>query len=130
MELTFTEMDRSYYHHIPTEPLVSPTTTRVGIDKPTNRDVVGGRGQGVQRLPGNRKYRALISMNKVRRFRIYFCTDVHRGKPPRGSREMARSLVPTVTFQGIYARCHQRDKTKVSKVSERAAFGGNERLVF
>ena len=29
-------------------------------------DVVGGRGQGVQRLPGNEKYRALISMNKVR----------------------------------------------------------------
>jgi hypothetical protein len=37
-----------------------PTTT------PTCFDVVGGRGQGVQRLPGNQKYRALVSMNKVR----------------------------------------------------------------
>ena len=45
---------------------VSPAPTRVSIDEPTDRDVVGGRGQGVQRLPGNKKYRALISMNKVR----------------------------------------------------------------
>jgi hypothetical protein len=36
------------------------------ITTPTCFDVVGGRGQGVQRLPGNRRYRELVAMNKVR----------------------------------------------------------------
>lgn len=39
---------------------IQPTTA------PTCFDVVGGRGHGVLRLPGNQKYRALVSMNKVR----------------------------------------------------------------
>ncbi len=39
-------------------------------------DVVGGRGQGNQRLPGNVKYRALISMNKVRRYIVCFSIGV------------------------------------------------------
>ncbi len=36
------------------------------ITTPTRLDVVVGRGQGVQRLPGNKTYRALVFMNKVR----------------------------------------------------------------
>ncbi len=36
-------------------------------------DVVGGRGQGVQRLRGNRRYRDLVAMNKVR---WYVCTPI------------------------------------------------------
>ena len=42
------------------QPASRPTT------KPTRIDVIGGRGQGVQRLPGNRRYRKLVAMNKVR----------------------------------------------------------------
>jgi hypothetical protein len=37
-------------------------------------DVVGGRGQGIQRLPGNKTYRELVSMNKVRRY----CLQLNR----------------------------------------------------
>ena len=33
---------------------------------PTSRDVLNGRGQGVQRHPGNVKYRKLVFANKVR----------------------------------------------------------------
>jgi hypothetical protein len=33
---------------------------------PTTRDVLNGRGQGVQRHPGNVKYRKLVFVNKVR----------------------------------------------------------------
>ncbi len=47
-------------HHIQEQPASRPTT------KPTRIDVIGGRGQGVQRLPGNRRYRKLVAMNKVR----------------------------------------------------------------
>ena len=36
------------------------------ISSPTYRDVLNGRGQGVQRHPGNVKYRALVYVNKVR----------------------------------------------------------------
>lgn len=36
------------------------------IAAPTYRDVLNGRGQGVQRHPGNVKYRALVYVNKVR----------------------------------------------------------------
>jgi hypothetical protein len=32
----------------------------------TIRDVLNGRGQGVQRHPGNVKYRTLVFVNKVR----------------------------------------------------------------
>jgi hypothetical protein len=38
------------------------------IVTPDRFDVVGGRGQGIQRLPGNKTYRELVSMNKVRRY--------------------------------------------------------------
>ena len=31
----------------------------------TSRDVLNGRGQGVQRHPGNVKYRTLVFVNKV-----------------------------------------------------------------
>eukprot|EP00956_Cyclotella_meneghiniana_P033238 scaffold94674_cov40-Cyclotella_meneghiniana.AAC.1 len=33
---------------------------------PNSRDVLNGRGQGVQRHPGNVKYRKLVFVNKVR----------------------------------------------------------------
>ena len=42
------------------QPQSQPMTT------PDRFDVIGGRGQGVQRLPGNRRYRELVTMNKVR----------------------------------------------------------------
>ena len=35
------------------------------ITSPTLRDVLNGRGQGVQRHPGNVKYRTLVFVNKV-----------------------------------------------------------------
>ena len=35
------------------------------ITSPTLRDVLNGRGQGVQRHPGNVKYRTLVYVNKV-----------------------------------------------------------------
>jgi hypothetical protein len=31
-------------------------------------DIVGGRGKGIQRLPGNKTYQKLVSMSKVRRY--------------------------------------------------------------
>ncbi len=36
------------------------------ITSATVRDVLNGRGQGVQRHPGNVKYRTLVFVNKVR----------------------------------------------------------------
>ena len=47
-------------HHHP-----SPNPTTIN-DAPTLRDVLNGRGQGVQRHPGNVKYRTLVFVNKVR----------------------------------------------------------------
>ena len=38
------------------------------ITAPDRFDVVCGRGQGVLGLPGNKTYRELVSMNKVRRY--------------------------------------------------------------
>ena len=35
------------------------------ISAPTKKDVLQGRGQGVQRHPGNVKYRTLVFVNKV-----------------------------------------------------------------
>lgn len=47
----------------------------------TNLDVVTGRGQGIQRLPGNERYRQLVSRNK----RIYAtCNSNDKGKVSRG----------------------------------------------
>ena len=46
-----------HHHHPP-----NPTTIN---DAPTLRDVLNGRGQGVQRHPGNVKYRTLVFVNKV-----------------------------------------------------------------
>lgn len=43
-----------------------PPTAIQQIGAPDHLDVVGGRGQGVQRLPGNLRFRKLVSMNKVR----------------------------------------------------------------
>ncbi len=42
------------------QPQSQPMTT------PDRFDVIGGRGQGVQRLPGNRRYHEFAAMNKVR----------------------------------------------------------------
>lgn len=39
------------------------------ITSASPRDVLNGRGQGVQRHPGNVKYRTLVVLNKVRRRR-------------------------------------------------------------
>jgi len=36
----------------------------VPVIAPTCRDVLNGRGQGVQRHPGNEKYRKLVFVNK------------------------------------------------------------------
>ena len=36
------------------------------ITSPTDLDVLNGRGQGVQRHPGNVNYRKLVHVNKVR----------------------------------------------------------------
>ena len=62
---------RQHHHHRP-----NPNTIN---DAPTLRDVLNGRGQGVQRHPGNVKYRTLVFVNKVSRlfgstyiFRRYF----------------------------------------------------------
>jgi hypothetical protein len=47
---------------------INPGGNNVGsavIDTYTNRDVLNGRGQGVQRHPGNVKYRTLVYVNKV-----------------------------------------------------------------
>ena len=50
------------HHHQP-----NPTSTTINDDDaPTLRDVLNGRGQGVQRHPGNVKYRTLVFVNKVR----------------------------------------------------------------
>ena len=45
------------------------------ITSPTLRDVLNGRGQGVQRHPGNVKYRTLVYVNKVSvcYYCNYFC---------------------------------------------------------
>jgi hypothetical protein len=43
---------------------------------PTHRDVLNGRGQGVQRHPGNVKYRKLVFVNKVSSPpRLFLCVD-------------------------------------------------------
>jgi hypothetical protein len=35
------------------------------VIKPTNRDVINGRGKGLQKVPGNIKYRKLCEANKA-----------------------------------------------------------------
>jgi hypothetical protein len=40
------------------------------VTSATLRDVLNGRGQGVQRHPGNAKYRTLVFVNKVSYYRI------------------------------------------------------------
>jgi hypothetical protein len=42
------------------------------ITRYTERDVLNGRGQGVQRHPGNVKYRTLVFVNKVSRRQLYY----------------------------------------------------------
>jgi hypothetical protein len=44
------------------------------VAPPTDLDVVGGRGQGVQRKPGNLRFRVLVSMNKV----CWYCLQLLR----------------------------------------------------
>jgi hypothetical protein len=45
---------------------INPGGNNVGtISTYTPRDVLNGRGQGVQRHPGNVKYRTLVYVNKV-----------------------------------------------------------------
>ena len=48
---------------------INPAGNNVGstavINTYTPRDVLNGRGQGVQRHPGNVKYRTLVYVNKV-----------------------------------------------------------------
>lgn len=63
---------RQHHHHQP-----NPTTNN-DDDAPTLRDVLNGRGQGVQRHPGNVKYRTLVFVNKVsgRLLRVYFLCRV------------------------------------------------------
>ena len=57
------------------------TDSRLIITAPARFDVVGGRGRGVQRLPGNETYRELVCMNK----RVYAtCHKYDKGKVSRG----------------------------------------------
>jgi hypothetical protein len=49
------------------------------IITPTNRDVINGRGQGKQRIPGNVKFRELVAANKVSKLDwicMHFMSDV------------------------------------------------------
>ena len=82
------------------------------IVTPDRFDVVGGRGQGIQRLPGNKTYRELVSMNKVRRYSLHL-----------NCRFLLCELIQLLAFlpllhQPIYARCHKSDKGKVAKVRQ------------
>ena len=50
------------------------------IATPTYRDVLNGRGQGVQRHPGNVKYRALVYVNKVRKYFASIAVPLSSGR--------------------------------------------------
>jgi len=45
-------------------PQQQPVDLRVPVNAPSDFDVISGRGQGVQRHPGNLKYRRLVFLNK------------------------------------------------------------------
>ena len=77
-------------------------------------DVVCGRGQGVQRLPGNRRYRELVAMNKVR----WYCLLLNWHVDYFHVKLIQLLVFGSLLNQPIYARCHKGDKRKVCKVSQ------------
>lgn len=50
----------------PSAHFILPPSLEEDIMSTTEKDVLNGRGQGVQRLPGNVNYRKLVHVNKVR----------------------------------------------------------------
>ncbi|KAL3770480.1 hypothetical protein ACHAW5_001493 [Stephanodiscus triporus] len=81
------------------------------IVTPTSFDVIGGRGQGVQRLPGNRKYRALVSVNK----RIY--ASCHRND----KRKICKAIVAAIrNYGGRFLEYDERSRTYHDIGDERA----------
>ena len=58
---------------------ISPSSSSAQQDiitSPRDRDVLNGRGQGVQRHPGNVKYRKLVYVNKVRFIQCNMITNI------------------------------------------------------
>ncbi len=51
---------------------ILPPSLEEDIMSTTEKDVLNGRGQGVQRLPGNVNYRKLVDVNKVRACERFF----------------------------------------------------------
>ncbi|KAL3804792.1 hypothetical protein ACHAWO_005321 [Cyclotella atomus] len=60
------------------KPVINPQSVEFVVGGPTNRDVINGKGQGMQKLPGNIKFRKLCAANKasssfafIRRYLIF-----------------------------------------------------------
>lgn len=89
------------------------TTTSAGT-YPTRYDVLNGRGQGIQRHPGNVKFRSLVFLNKVRAV-IHICTVL--SVYIWSGHASCSQLVFAVYFfsQGLYVKCQKNDKAKISK---------------
>jgi hypothetical protein len=65
------------------------------VIKPTNRDVINGRGKGIHSLPGNIKYRKLCEANKVSCLKGY-CMQINS--------RFSHPVVLLFVIQELYAR--------------------------
>ena len=93
------------------------------IMAPTKKDVLQGRGQGVQRHPGNVKYRTLVFVNKVS---MYIVCEMFVAVFVLECGVIFVFILQLVCFlhliiiciclQGLYAKCPRTDKIKISKV--------------
>ena len=113
------------------------------ISAPTKKDVLQGRGQGVQRHPGNVKYRTLVFVNKVSTtcilyvlFVLLWCFGIELrsclyvlycnfsasyvcmlGTYFLQYLYLIIKCICSCLSQGLYAKCPRTDKIKISKVS-------------
>lgn len=99
-------------------------TEIIFISAPTYRDVLNGRGQGVQRHPGNVKYRALVYVNKVRQtmssvhinYQLHSLPPASRKRGIVSQHRLSNNSIFYFHSQGLYAKCPRNDKLKISKV--------------
>jgi hypothetical protein len=90
---------------------------------PTPRDVLNGRGQGVQRHLGNVKYRKLVFANKVSGEAGMCGIDLFESTLYLLQMKYVVSHVPLLfALQGLYAKCPRADKIKISRVSFMGGF--------
>jgi hypothetical protein len=81
------------------KPVINPQSVEFVVGGPTNRDVINGKGQGMQKLPGNIKFRKLCAANK----------ELYARCPEDRKLEVSRGIVHAV--KNLQGRFLERDDT-------------------